>query len=65
VCPYYLDGELLTRTSAYELGFYPLGAPAHRWSAQKRPPKGTLGLMQFSRSTEATHGVLPPAVSEN
>jgi hypothetical protein len=30
------------------------------------PPRGkTLGLMQFSRSTEATHGVLPPAVSEN
>jgi hypothetical protein len=22
---------------------------------------GVLGLMQFSRSTEATHGVIPPA----
>jgi len=47
-----------------------IGAPVSASHTKRVAPDGapsheTLGLMQFSRSTEATHGVLPPAVSEN
>src|SRR5215207_4875492 len=39
---------------------------AHQvWSAHKRPRVGTLGLVQFSRSTEATGRGSPAGVSEN
>ena len=64
MCPYYLDGELLRDTSVSELGFLPFASlPMSRERRESTPglSTGVLGLMQFSRSTEATHGVIPPA----
>ncbi len=63
VCPSYLDGELSsgvrTRSSSVSTFETP---PAHRMGTfQSTPISGVLGLVQFSRSTEATDGVLPPA----
>ena len=66
VCPYYLDGEPPERANTLELGFllFPC-SPDVKGEHSNAPTWGTLGLVQFSRSTEASHGVLPPAVSEN
>ena len=77
MCPYYLDGELLPDTSAQELGFFPLCAPpmsmgnaknalcTKRVAPSGAPSHKALGLVQFSRSTEASGRGSPAGVSEN
>ena len=66
VCPYYLDGELSPSVRNARARFLPLRTllPAHRLGGTlTNAPKqsGTFGLVQFSRSTEATNRGLRPA----
>jgi hypothetical protein len=59
------DGAPSPHTS---VGFLPLGAPRLIVGALQNAPHRrweALGLVQFSRSTEATGGGLPHSVSEN
>ena len=66
VCPYYLDGELPTRETRVSSASYP--APSRSGKTRKHSPAhrgGVLGLVQFSRSTEATKRGSPAGVSEN
>jgi hypothetical protein len=76
VCPYYLDGEQLTRTSCGELAFYTLTPPEMGGANALQHTTGCalrrtlalqecLALVQFSRSTEATRRGYPAGVSEN
>ena len=60
MCPYYLDGELARGSEDPRARFLPLRSPdviGERESASPELSGEALGLMQFSRSTEAQAGV--------